>query len=186
MVKSKLKSLLLVVICGIVGMGATYSCSPLILDNSALALEAGQATMILGSCQRGLSVGYDACWFERGAELPKLQLAFTNPAEYAVSDCQFGIYETGSVSEPGVVEIDLAPLSTQLYEMGFCLLRVEAKEYFPEPNDPNQQREIPLVGGWFREMFDRGYNPTPADPMVAWCYKVRRTTAGRTTVEDCE
>ena len=166
-------------------LGAAYSCSPLVIDSAAYALEAGQATMLLGSCQRPIAVGYDACWFERGSVLPKLQLMFMNPAEYAVSDCAYGIYKTGSIDEPGTVEIDLEPLNHQIAMSGFCLLRVEAREFFPDPNDENQMKAIPLAGGWFIEMFEPGYNPTPANAMVGWCYQVKRTTSGRTTVEDC-
>jgi len=162
------------------------TCSPLRIDTSVLAAEAGQATMLLGGCQNSIGLGYESCWFERGAKLPPLQLAFMNPAEWAISDCDLGIYQTGKTDSPGVVEIDLERLTWQIMEAGFCILRVEAREYYPDNNDQNQMIEIPLVGGFFIEVFKKGYNPTPSSEMVGWCYEIRRTTSGRTTVGKCK
>lgn len=168
-------------------LGAS-SCStgPMAMDGSAYALESGQATMLLGGCTRDLVIGYDACWFEKGATLPKLHMVFTNPAEYAVSDCNLGIYQTGSVAKAGVVDVSLAKLSTQLNETGFCMLRVEVVEYYPDPKDNSQIRQIPMAGGWFIEMFDKGYMAIPPKTLTGWCYIVRRTTAGRTVLAPCK
>lgn len=166
-------------------MGAG-SCKTIPIDASAFAASAGERTMLLGGCQRPLAKGFDFCQFERGATLPTLSMGFVNPADYAVSDCELGIFKTGSVNFPGTVEIDLAPLSEMINKKGFCILRVEVVERFKDPGDPNQLREIPLVGGFFIEMLQPGYKPIPADDVVAWCFTVKRTTSGRTTVTACK
>ena len=142
--------------------------------------------MLLGGCQRPLAVGYDACWFEKGAKLPPVHMVFTNPAQYAVSDCNLGIYKTGSIDAPGSVDVPLDKLSVQLNAAGFCMLRVDVVEFYPDPGDDNQIRQIPLAGGWFIEMFEKGYMPVPPENLVGWCYIVRRTTAGRTVIAPCK
>lgn len=178
------KLVVCVLVLGCLALGATCR-HKIIEDSSAFALAAGEPTMILGGCQRPLTKGYDSCQIRENSQLPKLQMAFTSPAEYAISDCRLGIFHTGSVDQPGMVEVDLAPLDAQIKEDGFCILRVEAIERYPDPRDKNQLREIPLAGGWFIEVLDPDYIPSPPDQLVSWCYKVRRTNKGRTTVEDC-
>ncbi len=153
-------------------------------DSSAFALASGDHTMILGGCQRPMVKGYDACQLRKSSSMPPLRLVFLNSAEYAVSDCNLGIFKSGS-SGPGEVLIDLSPLTSQIHAAGFCLLRVEAVEHYADPNSGNSIRDIPLAGGWFVEILDDAYLPIPAPQEVSWCYKVSRTNKGRTQIEDC-
>jgi hypothetical protein len=156
-------------------------------DSSAFALKAGQSTLILGStCSEPLALGYSSCPIKVGQKLPTLFLFFMNPAEYAVSDCDLGVYKTGSISQAGEVQIDLAPLTWQVDKDHFCLLRVEAIERYPDPKDPKQLREIPLAAGFFVEQLDASYFPDPPDNVVSWCYQVKGTNKGRRKIEACK
>lgn len=156
-------------------------------DSSAYALKAGQSTLLLGStCSEPLALGYSSCPIRVGQKLPILTLFFMNEAEYAVSDCELGVYKTGSISAPGEVEIDLAPLTWQVDKDHFCLLRIEAVERYPDPKDPKQLREIPLAAGFFIEQLDPSYFPTPPDNLVTWCYVVKGTNKGRRKIEACK
>jgi hypothetical protein len=155
-------------------------------DSSAFAIEAGQATLLLGSdCSQPLALGYLSCPVRQGQNLPILSLYFMNPAEYAVSDCELGLYKTGAINTPGEVDIDLAPLTWQVDKNKFCLLRIEAIERYPDPKDQKQLRQIPLAGGFFVEQLDDSYFPTPTDNVVTWCYKVKGTNKGRRKIEAC-
>ncbi len=162
------------------------SCAHIVEDTSAGALASGEATILLGGCEQPLRKGWEHCAVTRGKPLPILTLAFTNPADYAVSDCEFGIFKTGSVAAAQIVEIDIAPLAAQIAKVGFCLLKVEATERYPDPRDPKQLREIPLGGGFFVEAFDPGYLPVPPPQVTSWCYKVSRTNKGRALMETCK
>lgn len=176
---------ILTALLALAGLGA---CAHKLVEDrgSAFALEAGQATMALGGCSRPLRLGYESCQLERGSEMPRLRLAFSGPAEYAVSDCELSIFRQGSVDQAGVVELDLSPISAQIQAAGFCLLKVEALEHYPDPGDPSQRHPIPLAGGFFIETYAPGFLAVPAHQDVAWCYELRRTTKGRTTVEECK
>jgi hypothetical protein len=159
----------------------------IIEDSSAYALEAGQATLLLGStCKEPMALGYLSCPVKVGQELPSLTLYFFNAAEYAVSDCELGLYKTGSVKEAGEVVVDLSPLTPQVNKNRFCLLRVEAVEHYPDPKDEHQQREIPLVGGFFIEQLDASFFPEPSDTVISWCYQVKGTNKGRRKMEACK
>lgn len=172
-----------------VGMVLTAaSCKHQIIDDaSAYALSSGQATMLLGSdCGRPMELGYSSCQLRENEKVPMLTLGFMNAAEYAVSDCSFGIHKTGSIAQAGVVQIDLSGLTDQVQRYKFCLLRIEAIEKYPDPKDPKQVREIPFAGGFFIESLDKGYFPEPNDSVVSWCYKVSGTTKGRRKIEACK
>ncbi len=163
------------------------SCRSFVEDSSAFAASAGQATMLLGSsCSRPLALGYDACQIKKGQKMPTLTLLFMNPAEYAVSDCELGIYKTGSIDAAGEVEVDLSPLTSQVDKDHFCLLRIEVIERYPDPKDKKQLREIPLAGGFFVEQLADDFFPNPPDNVVTWCYKVSGTNKGRRKIEDCK
>lgn len=155
------------------------SCRGLPIDKSQMALAAGQSTMILGGCDRPLSLGWSSCQFVRGGELPKLRLFFVNRASYAVSDCNLQILTSGSTNGPQLVEVDLSSLKSEIDSRGFCILKVEAQEFY------NGEHRYPVAGGFFIEAFQPGYLPTPTIPEIAWCYKVARTTSGRTVIEKC-
>jgi hypothetical protein len=116
--------------------------------------------------------------------LPVLSLYFTNPAEYAIGDCGGGIFHAGS-GGPGLVTVDLSPLSEQANRLGMCLLKVEAMEKYPDNRDSGQFHSIPITGGLFIEMLRPGFQPVPAEPVVGWCYRIGRTTKGRTKIEKC-
>lgn len=166
---------------------ACASCKVTVIeDSSAFAVSAGHSTILLGStCSEPMALGYSSCPIKTGQKLPILSLFFMNPAEYAVSDCELGVYKTGSISEPGEVQVDLAPLTWQIEKDHFCLLRIEALERYPDPKDPKQLREIPLAGGFFVEQLDAKYFPDPPDNVVTWCYKVKGTNKGRRKIEAC-
>jgi hypothetical protein len=154
------------------------ACKQVPIDKSQFALAAGQSTIVLGGCDKPLELGWSACRFTKGGQIPKLQIFFMNQASYAVSDCNMQIVSSGSTNA-GLVEIDLSSLQRDIEARGFCLLKVEAIEHWGE------NRRYPLAGGFFIETFEPGYLPTPTIPEIAWCYKVARTTAGRTIVERC-
>lgn len=164
------------------------SCAVQIIeDSSAFALVSGQATMILGSdCSRPMSLGYDVCQIKKSDTVPALHLWFMNPAEYAVSDCGLGLYKTGSTDRAGEVVIDLSALTLQAQTNRFCMLRIEAKERYPNPKDHTQLSEIPFAGGFFIEVLDDNYFPSPSDAVVSWCYKVSSTNKGRRKIEPCK
>lgn len=156
-------------------------------DSSAFAASAGQSTIVLGSCRSDFKLGWDQCLVERGMPtFPTLRFIMTNPGEWAVSDCGAGLYRTGSVAAAGIVEVDLAGLRAQAERTGFCLLKIETAERYPDPRDNNQFRTIPMRGGFFLEVVDPGYFPTPSNDVVAFCVKVARTTRGRTKIEQCK
>jgi len=155
-------------------------------DPSKLALLAGQSTILLGSdCQRPLALGYDSCQLKESDQTPVLHLHFMNPAEYAISDCRYGIFKTGSVDKAGDVEIDLTPIRGQIDFIHFCLLRIEAVERYPDPNDKTQMRQIPFAGGFFIELLEDNYFPEPAPEISSWCYKISSTNKGRRKMERC-
>lgn len=161
------------------------TCRHVVEDPSSFALANGDATMALGSsCTRGLELGYGACQLKKNQPMPELRLYFPNPAEYAVSDCELGIYATGS-ADVGETVVDLKGLTAQVQKYGFCLLRIEAKERYPDPRADSQKREIPFAGGWFLEVLPDGYFPEPAEEVVSWCVKIKATNKGRRKFEKC-
>lgn len=166
-------------------LGAT--CHERVIEDkgSAFAAEAGQATMVLGGCERPLRVGHDACLYEKGKPLPTLRIVFLNPAEYFVSDCNFGILAQGAVDGPSTVEVNVDSLKADIEKQGLCILEIHAKEYFSDPGDPSQKRMIPFIGGWFIRAVEPGFFPTPPKAAINWCYKIQRTTKGRTIMEKC-
>lgn len=173
---------LLLAILASMGMS---SCRPLIEDSSAAALKSGNATMLLGGCSREIGMGYDVCQLTRGKPLPKLHFGFLNPAEWMVTDCHGNVFKSGKLDKPGLVELDLSALNLEIQELGVCWLRLEAVELYPSPQDPNQFQRIGLAGGFIIELLAEGYMPVPSDDSVGWCYTIKRTTAGRTTVTRC-
>jgi hypothetical protein len=150
---------------------------------SAFAAVAGEATMLLGGCEKPLRVGHESCLVEKGKPLPTLTLAFTNPAEYYVSDCNGGILVQSSIADAGIVDIDTTKLAAQLEKAELCFLEVEAREYFADPNYPKQRRMIPFIGGFFIRSVAPGYFPVPPPNLSAFCIRVDRTTKGRTTLK---
>lgn len=162
------------------------SCKTLPEDKSAFAAVAGQSTIVLGACSSDFKLGWEQCLLERGSStFPTLRFVMTNPGEWAVGDCELGIYRTGAVNQPGLVEVPLDGLRRQAEQNGFCVLKIEAVERYPDPNDSNQLRSIPLRGGFFLELIQPGYMPVPSNDVVAFCVKVGRTTKGRTKIEKC-
>lgn len=165
-----------------------FGCKDLPLDTSVSASEAGQMTQVLGtlgSCQNKLNIGISTCYMTKGQALPKLSIFFANEASYAVSDCDFGILENGSVDKAGLVEIDLSRLDETLKRRGFCFLKVDSIERYPDPKDDEQKHNILLTGGFFIEAIDPNFKITPTKSEIAWCYKIARTTKGRTIMEAC-
>lgn len=163
-------------------------CKDLPLDTSLAASEAGQWTQVLGtlgSCQNKLNIGISTCYMNKGMPLPKLALFFSNEASYAVSDCDLGILENGSVKQAGLVEIDLSIINETLNRRGFCFLKVDSIERYADPKDESQFHQILLTGGFFIEAIDANFKLTPTKKELAWCYKVARTTRGRTIMEEC-
>ncbi len=159
-------------------------CKNLPIDSSAFAAVAGQSTLVLGSCHGEWGMGWEQCLAEKGGEMPTLRFLMMNPGEWAVSDCELGLYKTGAVSKKEVVEVDLAGLSEQAQKNGFCVLKIEAIERYKD-NRANLEHEIPIRGGFFLEMVEPGYFPTPSRKQVAFCVKAYRTTSGRTAVVSC-
>jgi hypothetical protein len=181
-----MRSNAIALVAAVMMLAATSCKVKIIEDSSAFAARAGQSTVLLGSsCHKDLELGYGYCPIKKGAQVPPLKLYFFNAADYAVSDCQFGIFKTGSVNEPGEVEIDLSSLTDQVQKQHFCLLRIEAIERYPDPRDKKQFREIPLVGGFFIETLDDNYFPEPSDAVTSWCVKVSGTNKGRRKIEKC-
>ncbi len=172
-----------VAVLGCLLLGA--SCRALPEDHSAFASEAGQSTIVLGACGADFNVGWGQCLLEKGATFPTLRFVMTNPGEWAVGDCELGIYKTGSQAAAGLVEVDLAGLKNQASKNGFCILKIETVERYPDRRDRTQLREINMRGGLFVEMVDPGYFPTPSNDVIAFCVKVGRTTKGRTKIERC-
>lgn len=162
------------------------SCNPLVEDSSAAALESGQATMVLGGCRRPMGMGYEVCQVTRGTKLPHVQFGFMNPAEWALSDCRGSIWKTGSTDKAATVDVDLTELQDAIDLSRFCWLRLEAVEFYPDPKSEGQMQKIAMAGGFLVEALAPGYMPVPSEDMVAWCYEVRRTTQGRTTVKRCK
>lgn len=156
-------------------------CNSLPIDQSAFASSAKVKTVVLGGCFRPFEIGWSSCQIEEGGVLPKMQILFMNPGNYAVGDCNMGVLATGSVQAPGIVEIDLAPLTSVATERGFCFVKVDVEERWGD----NNSRRVPMAGGFMIEVYERGYLPTPPRVDLAWCYKVARTTSGRTVMEKC-
>ena len=156
-------------------------CNSIPVDQSAFASSARVNTVVLGGCFRTFEVGWSSCQIEEGGTIPNLQILFMNPGNYAVSDCNMGILAQGSVERAGIVEIDLSVLTPTATARGFCLLKVDVEERWGS----NGQRRVPMAGGYLIEVYERGYLPTPPVSDLAWCYKVARTTAGRTVLEKC-
>ena len=156
-------------------------------DKSAFASEAGQSTIVLGACGAEFNLGWAQCLVEKaqGFQMPTLRFVVSNPAEWAVSDCELGIFKTGSTDKAGLVEVDLSDLKTQATKSGLCILKVETKEHYPDPKDSSQIRTIYMRGGFFMELIEPGFFPTPNNDMIAFCVKVARTTKGRTKIERC-
>lgn len=162
------------------------SCQRVVEDSSAAALESGDRTLLLGAdCMQPLSLGYSACQLKKGQPIPELKIYFMNPAEYAVSDCQFNILKTGSTNEAGEVTVDLTNLQDQVSKNGFCMLRVEAIERYVDPSGSRAIRQIAFAGGFFIEMLEPSYFPEPSDAAVSWCYKIKGTNRGRRKMEKC-
>lgn len=174
----------LLALCALVLTGFG-SCQPRALDDSEMALTAGQATMVFSGCTKPIAMGYDVCQLARGQKLPKLELGFINPAEWAVSDCSGGFYKSGSVQQPGIVEVDLSGLQAQADRMGVCWLRLEATERYPHDQDGRQLASYAVAGGFIIEFLAPGYNPVPSQNVTGWCAQINRTSKGRTTVEKC-
>ena len=163
------------------------SCKTLPEDKSAFASAAGESTIVAGACGSEFNKGWPQCLLESGAnfKMPTLRFVMTNPGEWAVGDCELGVFKTGAVEKAGLVEVDLAPLSAQALKDKLCILKIETRERYPDPRDSNQKREIYMRGGFFFEVVEPGYFPTPSNDMVAFCVKVARTTKGRTKIENC-
>lgn len=164
---------------------ASAACQSFPVDTaSAFARSAGESTVMVGStCNRPLAKGFDSCQLERGKPLPKLTLMMMNPGEWALSDCRLNIWRQGAVDHPQLVEVDLTELTRQVEEDGFCLLKLETLERFPDPRDGSQWHTIPISGGFFIEVLAPGYNPVPSPDVINWCFAVGRTTKGRTVMK---
>ncbi len=149
-------------------------------DPSESAYAAGQSALVLGGCHAPFSIGFEVCNFEEGATLPIVQILFTNPAEFAVSDCDGGIYVTGATDHEAIVPIDLSKLSTAFNARGFCFIKIESVEsYF----DKTDQEHLINERGWvILEAFKAGYLPHSLPQESSFCYKVSRTIKGRTTL----
>lgn len=162
-------------------------CKSMPEDKSAFASDAGQSTIVLGGCSGKFNLGWDQCLLENTEKfkMPVLRFVVTNPAEWAVSDCENGIYKTGSAPKKGLVEVDLSGLSSQAKANRICILKVETIEQFPDPRSKSQIHSIYMRGGFFIELVDPGFFPTPNNSVVAFCVKVMRTTKGRTKIEQC-
>lgn len=168
-------------------MSVAASCKGHIVeDSSAFAAVVGDSTMALGGCQKPMELGYSGCQLTKDAPIPSLDLFFMNPASYAVSDCRLNIYKSGSVNSAQWVQIDLSGLKSQIDDTGFCLLKIESIEKYPDPRDPNQLREIPVSGGFFIEILPSDYFPEPSDQDISWCYRLSGTNKGRRKIEPCK
>jgi hypothetical protein len=99
------------------------------------------------------------------------------------------MWKTGTAKKGELVTIDLASISSQVENNGFCLLKIETVEHFPDNRDPTQIRSVSMSGGFFIELLDADYFPEPPKDMIAFCteFKIERTTKGRTKVtsKDC-
>ena len=166
----------------LLAMGAVLciGCNTVPIDSSQLAFAAGQSTVAIGGCDKPLDLGWTACRRQRGVQLPSMNIMFTNPGTYAISDCALNLWRTGSATQGQLVEIPLAELTADADRRGFCLLKVETEEVWGD------NRRIPMAGGFFIETLDPSYFPVPQRRDIAWCYRVARTTAGRTVVEQCQ
>lgn len=171
---------------GVVALSAASACKSMPIDRSAFAAEAGESTIVLGSCGGEWNKGWQQCLAERGGDtMPTLRFLVMMESEWAVSDCELGLYKTGSSVGPELVEVDLTELRAQAEKNGFCVLKIEAIERYPDARDSSQKHPIPLRGGFFLEMVTKGYMPTPSEAQVAFCVKAYRTTSGRTIVQKC-
>lgn len=163
------------------------ACNPVVEDPSAFASDSGQATIVLGGCSADFNVGWDHCLLERGqVAFPTLRFIVTNAADWAVGDCNLGLYKTGSTPGADLVEVDLGGLKDQINSTGLCLLKIETLEHYPDPKDPKQFRSIFMSGGFFIEALAPGYIPAPDPKVLSFCTTVKRTNKGRTTIESCK
>lgn len=181
-----MKKAILFLVTAVALSGAT--CGTIPEDKSAFASNAGESTIVLGACQSEFKKGWDTCLVERGVnfKMPTLRFITTTAAQWAVSDCELGLYKTGSTTGKGVVEVDLVGLTDQVKKNSMCILKIEQVEQYPDPRDKRQNRYIYIRGGLFIEAVDPGYLPTPTNNVVAFCVKVARTTKGRTKIENCK
>jgi len=164
---------------------AVLGCRSLPEDRgSALAAEAGNKTVVLGSCNQEPVVGWSVCRLERGGYYPPLRLWFVNPGNYAVSDCFNGIYVSGAARAGEMITIPMEQLSHEVESLGFCFLKVDTIERWED--ESGHKRSTSMAGGFVIELFDRGYIPTPPRDLVAFCRKFGRTTKGRTVSEKCK
>ena len=154
-------------------------CKSIPVDRSAYASQARLKTALLGGCGSEVSIGWKACQVEEGSQIPPLTIYFMHQGNYAVSGCDLELFSSGSVEGPGPVTIDMSLLTARATQLGFCFIKIETEERWEE------QRRIPLSGGFIVEVYQRGYLPTPPREDLAFCYKVARTTSGRTTMEKC-
>lgn len=163
------------------------SCKTLPEDKSAFASSAGESTIVLGACGAEFNKGWSQCLIESGSNftLPVLRFVTTNRAEWAVSDCENGIFKTGSIEKAGLVEVDLKDLNAQALDRKLCILKIEVVEQYRDQRDKDQFHSVFMRGGLFVEVVDPGYFPTPTNDMLAFCVKVARTTKGRTKIEKC-
>lgn len=157
------------------------------IDNSVFASNAGQSTIVLGSCSSEFNIGWNQCLIEDSPDLkfPTLRFVTTNESEWAVSDCELGIYKTGSTKSADLVEVDLSELSFQIKKNRMCILKLEVVEKYKDSRDPNQKHTLYMRGGMFIELIEKGFIPTPSQSAIAFCVKVYRTVKGRTVVETC-
>lgn len=163
-------------------------CATIQPDNSQeTPVSAGQSTVVFGGCQGNFDTGWKNCLLTRGskAALQPLEIVFTNPGEWRVSDCQLGVYSEGSRNSPGIQTIALDPLRSQIEKSGFCIIKIETAEKHPAPTDPNQIMTTFHRGGFFIEAVNPGFFPTPTVDESAFCLKVYRTAKGRTKVDRC-
>ena len=160
------------------------SCSHIPIDGgSEFALAAGQNTQLVGGCSHPISIGHEYCPVYRGADLPTIRLTFTNQTEYAVGDCDGGLFYSGIAAIPGTYEVDLSSLTAQANKRGFCFIHIEALESYADPKDSSQRRLIGHSGWVIIEILAPNYIPNPAPDVQAFCYRVSRTTKGRTDLK---
>jgi hypothetical protein len=174
-------------IIGVLLLSLVGGCKTMPEDmGSAYAREAGDPTMGVGGCIRPLATGWEGCIVEEKAPAPTVRLYFVNPAQWSITDCHNQIFKHGAVGGPAEVLIDLAPINDQIQRDRFCLLNVEAIEFYPNPDAKDQMKEIPLMGGFHISVVDQGYMPIPNPNLIAFCVKFKRTTKGRTVIERCD
>lgn len=150
----------------------------------ASAANAGDSTVIVGSDCSEPKKGWAVCQVTEESLPKRLDLYFTGPAHYTVTDCGSGVFATGELSSPGLAEVDLSGMAEDFLEKGNCLMRIWSVENYQD--QAGIPRVTPYAGGIFIEVLSPLYSPNPPSSAISWCYQLEGTNKGRRKLTPCE